>query len=295
MNSSLHGVVILNYNNASQTIDCVNSIKQQECSLIICVVDNCSNDNSYDVLFDTFKNSENIILLRNETNAGYAAGNNFGLRYLKENFPSIKYFTIANPDIIISDNNLFNKLEKVLSDENIAVVSCKTIFNNQDRGLYDFGWHLPDKKRLFFAGTFFGKVILDDINKRYSELELSNNYMFVDVIPGCFFMARADIFAEVNYFDEDTFLYFEESILAKKIKKLGKKEAICVDTCFYHNHQDKDKDLLNRKKRYFDRKCFYDSKMYYIKKYSDIKGIALGICKFINGFDLLLKKLVYNK
>ena len=74
------GIVVLNYNDAIETIDFVEKISTFNAVDIICVVDNCSTDDSVKQL----KKLKNIELIALDTNEGYAAGNNAGLKYLYE-------------------------------------------------------------------------------------------------------------------------------------------------------------------------------------------------------------------
>ena len=48
----------------------------------------------------------------------------------------------------------------------------------------------------------------------------SGNLTKVEVVSGCFFMIRKDILELVGNFDNTTFLYYEENILACKLKSI---------------------------------------------------------------------------
>ena len=62
------GIVVLNYNDAIETIDFVEKISTFNAVDIICVVDNCSTDDSVKQL----KKLKNIELIALDTNEGYA-------------------------------------------------------------------------------------------------------------------------------------------------------------------------------------------------------------------------------
>ena len=115
---------------------------------------------------------------------------------------------------------------------------------------------------------------------------------YVDIVQGCFFMAKKKAFAEVGWFDEGTFLYEEEAILAKKMKYRGYKLGILVDEYIHHNHHEKDKSLIKKQNKLFDMKCFYNSRKYYIKNYSDKSKIFIKFaCAFLS-FDFFFKRLL---
>lgn len=287
--------LILNYNSAHLTISCVGNLLRQFENLKILIVDNCSTDESLKNINKTLENQKNVVVLSNSDNVGYAAGNNRGFQYIRNKWPEIKYVLLLNPDIIIPYEKTVYRLKEVLdNDIQYAIASCQIIFNDEWRGFKDFGWKLPEKKQLIWAGTFLGKVLLKEINNAYVEVKVKNNLAEVDAIPGCFFMAKIKDLESVNYFDERTFLYFEESILGEKIKRINKKEVMLLDEYVVHNHTTKDKSLLNYKKKLFDRKCFHESKMIYIKYYSDLQGIMLYIAELLNNIDYVMKIVIYS-
>ena len=90
------GFVILNYNDYQSTSKLLDKIDMNVRDAIFCVVDNCSTDNSYELL----KKYEmhNCHIIKNEENRGYAAGNNVGCRYLINDF-SVEIIFILNPDV----------------------------------------------------------------------------------------------------------------------------------------------------------------------------------------------------
>ena len=74
------GIVVLNYNDAIETVKFVNDINSYNIVDKIVVVDNGSTDNSLVEL----KKLVNVKLIVLRDNRGYAAGNNAGLKYLYE-------------------------------------------------------------------------------------------------------------------------------------------------------------------------------------------------------------------
>lgn len=287
--------LILNYNSMDLTIKCVNNLKKLSNELKILVVDNCSTDSSTNLFRTTFGSNSNIFFLKTIENAGYAVGNNYGFEYIRKKWPEVEYVLVLNPDIVVRKIETIYKLRQLLKDNaNYAIASSQIFFNEKWRGFKDFGWKLPEKKHLFWAGTYGGKLFIDDVNNRYEEITIKNNIAEVEVVSGCFFMAKIKDLEKVGYFDNRTFLYFEESILAKKLLNDGKKEVILMTDYVKHDHQKKDNDLINYRKRLYDRKCFYNSKMVYIKYYSNLKGISLVMCKLINNVDIRIKKFGYG-
>ena len=70
-------IIILNWNNLQDTVECLESLKKLDYqNFEIVLVDNASTDGSVQVLE---KRDPGIILLKNERNLGYAVGNNKGI------------------------------------------------------------------------------------------------------------------------------------------------------------------------------------------------------------------------
>src|SRR5690606_22565149 len=121
----------------------------------------------------------------------------------------------------------------------------------------------------------------------YPEVRLEQ----VDCIPGSCFIIRYDIFKEIGYFDDNTFLYCEERILAKKIKNRGYKVGLVINEDFIHNHESP-KKLINRLKHYF---YLLESRIYYLKKYTNHGKYLLPIILFsvpLGLFEIILICLI---
>lgn len=289
--------LILNYNACKLVEETVNTLQLLSEQISILIVDNASTDNSYYTLKKTYIDVKNVQIKKINSNLGYARGNNFGFKYIKQNYKDVQYVVVMNPDIVVKDREtIISMYEFLEKNEEYAIASCQVIFNQEWRGFIDYGWKYPTNKNLFWAGTFLGKLISHDVNIHYTTNDILNNLFAtrVDVVSGCFFMARLQDLEKINWLDERTFLYYEENILSKKLESINKKEAIILNQFVYHNHKIKDNSLIDYKKRLFDRKYFHDSKMIYVNYYSSLKGINLILCRLCNNIDYYLKNILYK-
>lgn len=283
-------IVVLNYNSANLVSKCVHQIRLLHKYIKIVVVDNGSLDDSVKIL-DIEKKASNFILVKNESNIGYAAGNNVGIHFIEKTFNAISYVIIMNPDIIISSKEtLFKLYTAIEQNDKIAIITAQTIFNGVFRYPNDFGWNKMTKKYMIFGGTLLGKLFPTSL--RYNVLKINKcNIAEIDVAQGCFFMARLSILQAINYFDEGTFLYGEEVILAKKVQMTGFKEGVVLDAFIHHNHHEKDLALIKKKNKIFDIKCFYHSRKYYIEKYSGESKYFIIFSKLILNIDYGVKRI----
>ena len=95
-----------------------------------------------------------------------------------------------------------------------------------------------------------------------------------------------------GYLDEHTFLYTEESILAKRLEKIDKKNAVLTNFYIKHNHREKNKRLVKYRNKLFDMKCFYQSRKYYITAYSNMNRTFQIVARIVLSVDFEIKKMM---
>ena len=66
------GIAIINYKSYKKTIECIESIRKTTNSLFkIYLLENGSNDESAEILFNEYKNSQDVHLIISDVNHGY--------------------------------------------------------------------------------------------------------------------------------------------------------------------------------------------------------------------------------
>ena len=240
-------LVVLNYNDKKTTVEFVKKIEQYKSIDKIMIVDNCSTDNS----FDEFLNlkDDKIDAIKTEGNRGYAYGNNYGIKHLKEQYD---YIRISNSDIQIEEESIKKCIESI-----------------------------------------FLRILFYPIYKQGQyNLEFCKEYQEVDCITGSFLIFRELCLKDVNLFDENTFLYYEEDIICKKIKEKGYKIVNVNSASYIHTESksiSKELNLFQRKK------ILRESQKYYLKKYQNIKKwqeILLEIVNFEHQIELIFQNVV---
>lgn len=271
------GMVIINYNDYKTTSFLLDSIKDYKCLDLIVVVDNKSTDDSLKYLK---KYENNIIkIIEAEENKGYAAGLNIGA---KEVIKKLKNCNIifSNSDVIINKEEDLEKLSKDIGKHSIAVVG-PTIVENRS---LNRGWMLPTIKdeikfNLPLVSRKYRKEILYD-DEHYNE-DLS----IVGVVSGCFFCVSGKVLEEVDYFDEATFLYYEEQILSKKLEEKDYQVAVDNNVVIIHNHSVTIDKNINRVNKYKELK---KSQRYFVKEYLQATEKELKWLDFTNKLSLVI-------
>ncbi|MEO8398343.1 MAG: glycosyltransferase, partial [Ignavibacteriaceae bacterium] len=93
-------IIIVNYNQLKLLHNCLLSIFNniQSLSYEIIVVDNCSTEGNVE---DVTKQYDNVTLIKNNENIGFAAANNIGLQHANG-----KYILFLNNDTVFYENSL---------------------------------------------------------------------------------------------------------------------------------------------------------------------------------------------
>lgn len=232
MNKKSTAMIILNYNDYENTKKYIDLIKKYDSIDRIVIVDNNSSDESYSILKKI--KDKKVKLIKTDKNLGYAYGNNFGVHYLEKSKEKYDYIIISNPDVYI-DNDTIKKCILFLNKNKDVAICAPRMYNKNNIPSELSGW----KERKLNSDVRDSSKLLSIFSKtnhveRYSNDYMSKPVVYVDCVAGSFFIIKYDIFKKINYFDENTFLYFEEDIIGKKIKMLGYKNAILNNCSFIH-------------------------------------------------------------
>ncbi len=184
-------IIILNYNGADFLENCLRSISLQDYdNYEVIIVDNASTDCS---LAKAQKKFQDIRIICNETNLGYAEGNNVGVRHAKGEF-----VVLLNNDTIVNTGWLAGLVEAVQPSD-VAVASSL--------------------------------VITEGIPPRYYEKNGSINFLGHNIMrcfenpSDIFFASGTSLIYKKNIlgipFDPDNFLYSEDVYLSLKARFMG--------------------------------------------------------------------------
>lgn len=266
------GVVVLNYNGASLTCNLVEKINNYDSVKKIIIVDNHSTDNSLLVIKKHFSKKHKVEILLSDKNGGYSSGNNLGLKWLAEQ-SNCKTAIVCNPDVLF-DEDFVQKLDRALIDNKsyglltgIMLDPDGTITKNQ---FWDLPTFLEDFSKGFFIFNFL-------IKKNNLGLKMTKENTILECVPaGSVEAVNLDYMREVDFFDESVFLFYEENILAKKLKEKKYKTGILLSSNYYHYHSQIINSTVKLMKKY---KIYQESMYYYQVNYNKINLIQKGLLK----------------
>lgn len=218
-------VVILSYNNKTDTIDCLRSLSEVSSAtdLSVIVVDNGSKEkfklgNESIKLTDKFFD---IKVIRNDKNLGFSGGNNIGIRYAQS--LGVDYTLILNNDTIVEKKIIEELYSVAKSNDDAGIIVPKIYFakgyefhkdryKNDERG-----------KVIWYAGGIVDwKNVLtshrgvDEVD--HGQYEVSSTTEFA---TGCCMLVKEKVFEKVGLFDERYFLYYEDGDFSERVKRSG--------------------------------------------------------------------------
>ncbi len=319
MSDSTVGIIILNYNGAEDTLNCIRSVEQFNTSPVkFIVVDNCSTKaGQVDFLHeqletmygDKYRKEEErsaytssvlpyVTFVTSKTNDGYARGNNKGIR-LAQSDETITHLMILNSDVLFVQDIIPSLLDGLSTLPDVGIVS--PLLYKKDMDGYDFtcarkkhsNWDVI-LSYLLLKSSFLG--VLKRRNKSIRILEqepqkLSDPYVDIDLPSGSCMLFSKELLTKVTIFDPHTFLYYEENIIYKQEEKVGIRNYLIPSLKCIHLGATSTK----RSSKSFVLKAGLDSAAYYLEEYGEmtvLQRIAFYVAKTVYGFKIKLIKTI---
>lgn len=284
MQKVITALVVIHYNDYPSTRDLLRNVSDYKSIDYVLVVDNCSSDNSYKKLLK-FSN-EKTEILRTDSNRGYSAAINFGSKYLIDKFSSVNLI-ISNSDIIINKDDDIKRLSMVLGKYDDYAVIAPVVLENKT---LNRGWRVPSP--LVEVGLnipYFHRKIRKRL-VHYKDEHFNSEFSVVEAVSGCFFMIKSGVLEDIDFLDENVFLYYEENILAKKIEKIGKKIVIDNGVLVVHNHSVSIDKNMKKIKKY---KALKRSQYYFQTEYNSANVFEKVLLKVSAFLSIILYSIYY--
>ena len=289
-------IIILNYNSKNDTIRYVNEIKKYDILDTIIVVDNKSSDPNEIEDLKKIK-SEKIHVISSDKNGGYSYGNNVGLKYLDSLESDYDYVVISNSDVEVKQDAFKACFDELALNENVAVCSPMMLDSNGNR-IRRSSWKIRTPWLDIINSSRLNEILFYKWFRdgEYTEEDYKKEKLQVECVTGAFFAIKHEIFKQIGYFDENVFLFYEEDILANKLKKIGYSEISLNYVSFKHFESK----TISKAMNYFNKiKVLQESKIYYQKKYNNINNFQLFMFKLVNYwrrfellFEIPIRKLI---
>ncbi|MGO1584729.1 MAG: glycosyltransferase family 2 protein [Mesonia sp.] len=208
--------IIINFNTTSYTLACLQSIIDLEESAInyeLVVIDNASEAESYKELKQGILqlNNDRIKLFRSKKNLGFGGGNMLGVQMASP----CKYYAFINNDTLhLKKNTLKELMQFMESNPSIGISSPQML--DQDKNFRVTIDHFSSLGREILRRPLleklFPKIYLN--RKKFYESPTRVQY-----VQGSYMFTKASAFNHIGGFDDNMFLYYEESDVSYRLLK----------------------------------------------------------------------------
>ncbi|MGH9421696.1 MAG: glycosyltransferase family 2 protein, partial [Thermoanaerobaculia bacterium] len=210
------GVVILNWNNAEDTISCLDALAvTNPRPKHVVVVDNGSADRSVVAIGARISRVESleresfeqsVTLIRADANLGFAGGTNLGLAWLKANTPDT-HFVLLNNDATVT-RSFFGDMADAIDQIGEDAIIGPTIYED------------PDRDRLWYAGAReipFRALVQHTCSRPDSPLPRTT-----DFVSGCAMAISRGVIDRIGILAEIFFpAYFEDGDFCHRARRAG--------------------------------------------------------------------------
>ncbi len=223
-------IIIVNYNTKELLFNCISSIYKysKEINFEIIVSDNGSSDGSQSMIQKKFPT---VKLIENRKNIGFGAANNKGLK-----IASGKYVFFLNSDTILLNNAIkyFFDYWEASSDKDSLGALGTNLKNEDGQIIHSYGC-FPDrideeilsvKDAIAVSYKIFVKKLLFKYKPKINQIDKQLSIYFIGEVDD---IVGADLFMKNNkdaVFDENYFLYYEETDLQLQLAKKRKSRQI---------------------------------------------------------------------
>ncbi len=212
-------IVIVSYNTAEMTVDCLTSLYEQTkvVNYQVIIYDNNSSDNSVTLIDAYIKDKPNMRLVVSTDNLGFSRANNVALEGL-----DTELFLLLNPDTLVLNSAVDHLVAFAKQYRENKIWGGRTLFGNKSLntgncfrkiGLWNLFCRASGLAAIFKRSNFFNSEEYGGW-KRDSVRE-------VDVVQGSFLLITSELWHQLNGFDLDFFMYGEESDLCMRAKQMG--------------------------------------------------------------------------
>jgi len=223
-------IVVVSYNTREMTLECLRSVfrETRDTAFELIVLDNASADGSAAAIAAEF--GDRLRLIESKDNLGFALGNNRAAESARGEF-----LLLLNPDTVVLDRAIDRLMAFAKRRPEHGIWGGRTVFadgslNPGSCWSRQTPWSLVCQalglSSLFRRVGLFNPEGLGGWDRR-GERE-------VDIVSGCFFLIRRELWNRLGGFNTEFFMYGEEADLCLRARQLGARPAISGDATIVH-------------------------------------------------------------
>ncbi len=206
------------------------------------IVDNASTDGTSDYIAHLSQQFNNIEVISNSENLGFAKGCNQGIRIAKSN-----YVVLLNNGTLVTKGWLSNLIREAESSPEIGIVGSRLLYPHSNI-IQHIGVKLTKMKE--FYPYHYSKLR----DQRYvPEAAVSTDY---NVVTFACVLIKKEVFARIGLLDEEYINSYEDVDFCIRAREAGFRIRYCADSILYyfesktpnrHKYDQQNLELLNKK------------------------------------------------
>ena len=229
-------VIVIVYNQKYCIHNAIRSIQNQSIkNLEIIIIDDCSSDNSNEIIKKYQEEDNRIILIKHEVNQGKIKSRSDGVR-----IASGKYITVLDGDDGLIHKDILNHSLYIANLGNLDVVEFKIMaFNGRSRKQL-LNKYTMENNDILYQPKLRTKFFFFNNDPRYRAFQNRNI---------CGKIIRNKIFKKVlnrigTKYTEDYILFYEDTIMAFTLFQIANSYYYMKEEGYYYSKEDKGSKLL---------------------------------------------------
>jgi GT2 family glycosyltransferase len=218
--------VIVNYKTAELTLQAAEALLREMEGIpdsFLTIVDNHSQDGSYQRLRTAVAQRtglwrDRVEVVESGHNGGFGFGNNFAIRRNLASADRADHFYLLNPDAVPHQDAVKRLVDFLTNHSYVGIVG--SFIEGPDKVPHETAFRFPSLFSELDAGLGLG-VVTRLLKDWIVPLPIPERTQQVDWVAAASMMIRREVFDKVGLFDEEFFLYFEETDLCRRAVLAG--------------------------------------------------------------------------
>lgn len=283
-------VVILNYNTAEMTTQCVRSLLSQldaerDCVVVVDNASSCEERESLQLLLVDVVHTGKLKILFLDENNGFSAGNNAGVRYC-----DAELYLLANSDTLFLPLAIDKLIECAEAHKNAGVIGPQLEWLNGKSQISCFNYHTPISEFLRSVNTGVFTKILSSYNVPVDPEKVPvKGHKWISF--ACV-LVKAEVFKVAGMLDEKFFMYYEDEDFCRRAVRKG---FSCIRTSAARvvHLQGKSSGIEQRISEHKQLPDYYyhSRNRYYLKYYGVIGLLLANACWYAGRFISIGRQL----
>lgn len=222
-------VIVVSYNTRALTLAALRTLfaETRETRMKVVVFDNASADGSADAVAAEFPDVE---LIRSDENVGFARANNIVAAQAET-----EWLLLLNPDTEVHDRAVDRLMSFARAHPDAGIYGGRTVFPDGSLNIASCWMRMTPWSVFCMA---IGLTALASKSELLNPEAMGgwqrDTVREVDIVVGCFFLIRRELWNRLGGFDLRYFMYGEESDLCLRAARIGYRPMITPDAEIMH-------------------------------------------------------------